>query len=53
MLLIAAFFASYLLQTNKITAIHETVVSIFAGTSCCPPSSQYCIPVLLLTKTYS
>lgn len=53
MLLIAAFFASYLLQTNKITAIHETVVSIFAGTSCCPLSSQYCIPVLLLTKTYS
>ncbi|CAH0043321.1 unnamed protein product [Clonostachys solani] len=31
MLLIAAFFASYVLQQRKITAIHETVVSIFAG----------------------
>lgn len=31
MLLIAAFFASYVLQTKKITAIHETVISIFAG----------------------
>ncbi|KAL8304709.1 hypothetical protein RB597_004218 [Gaeumannomyces tritici] len=30
-LLIAAFFASYFLQQRKITAIHETVVSIFAG----------------------
>ncbi len=30
-LLIAAFFASYLLQMKKVTAIHETVISIFAG----------------------
>lgn len=30
-LLIAALFASYLLQTRKIQAVHETVMSIFAG----------------------
>jgi hypothetical protein len=32
MLLIAALFTSYLLQLKKIEAVHETVVSIFAGT---------------------
>lgn len=32
MLLIIAFFTSYLLQEKKIEAIHETVISIFAGT---------------------
>ncbi|KAL7948368.1 Sodium/hydrogen exchanger family domain-containing protein [Trichoderma barbatum] len=31
MLLIIAFFTSYFLQQKKITAIHETVISIFAG----------------------
>lgn len=31
MLLIVAFFTSYTLQRMKITAVHETVVSIFAG----------------------
>lgn len=31
MLLIAAFFTSYMLQIKKVTAIHETVISIFAG----------------------
>lgn len=31
MLLIAAFFTSYMLQQKKITAVHETVISIFAG----------------------
>jgi solute carrier family 9 (sodium/hydrogen exchanger), member 6/7 len=31
MLLIAALFTSYMLQTRKIEAVHETVVSIFAG----------------------
>lgn len=31
MLLIAAFFTSYTLQQRKITAVHETVISIFAG----------------------
>ena len=31
MLLIIAFFTSYLLQQKKITAVHETVISIFAG----------------------
>ena len=32
MLLIIALFASYMLQHKKIQAIHETVLSIFAGT---------------------
>jgi sodium/hydrogen exchanger-like protein 6/7 len=31
MLLITAFFTSYMLQMKKITAIHETVISILAG----------------------
>ncbi|KAK2592098.1 monovalent cation:H+ antiporter, CPA1 (nhx1) [Conoideocrella luteorostrata] len=31
MLLIAAFFTSYMLQIKKVTAVHETVISIFAG----------------------
>lgn len=30
-LLIAAFFTSYFLQQRKVTAVHETVISIFAG----------------------
>lgn len=30
-LLIAALFASYILQTRRIQAVHETVMSIFAG----------------------
>lgn len=31
MLLIVALFTSYMLQQKKVTAIHETVISIFAG----------------------
>ena len=31
LLLIGAFFTSYLLQSKRIQAIHETVISIFAG----------------------
>ncbi|KOS19047.1 Endosomal/prevacuolar sodium/hydrogen exchanger [Escovopsis weberi] len=31
MLLIIAFFASYLVQVKKVTAIHETVISMIAG----------------------
>jgi hypothetical protein len=31
MLLIVAFCTSYTMQQRKITAIHETVISIFAG----------------------
>ncbi|ERT00733.1 sodium/hydrogen exchanger 3 [Sporothrix schenckii ATCC 58251] len=31
MLLIVAFFTSYILQQQKVTAVHETVISIFAG----------------------
>lgn len=30
-LLIIAFFTSYILQSKKIQAVHETVISIFAG----------------------
>lgn len=30
-LLIVAFFTSYTLQEKKVTAVHETVISIFAG----------------------
>lgn len=30
-LLIVALFTSYMLQQRKVTAIHETVASIFAG----------------------
>ena len=30
-LLIAAFFLSYVLHSRKIQAVHETVISIFAG----------------------
>lgn len=33
MLLIFALFTSYILQQKKIQAVHETVLSIFAGTS--------------------
>ncbi|KAM3068830.1 monovalent cation:H+ antiporter, CPA1 (nhx1) [Clarireedia jacksonii] len=31
MLLIAALFTSYMLQNKKVEAVHETVISIFAG----------------------
>lgn len=31
MLLITAFFTSYILQQKKVQAVHETVISIFAG----------------------
>lgn len=31
MLLLAALFTSYLLQQKKVEAVHETVISIFAG----------------------
>lgn len=35
MLLIIALFASYMLQHKKIQAVHETVLSIFAGWAPC------------------
>jgi len=38
MLLIVAFFTSYILQQKRITAVHETVISIFGGTSPSYPS---------------
>jgi sodium/hydrogen exchanger-like protein 6/7 len=31
MLMIIAFFTSYMLQMKKVTAVHETVISILAG----------------------
>ena len=37
MLLITALFTSYFLQQKKIQAIHETVISIFAGAPPSPP----------------
>jgi sodium/hydrogen exchanger-like protein 6/7 len=39
MLLIVAFVTSYVMQIKKITAIHETVISIFAGTPPLAPVS--------------
>lgn len=36
MLLITALFTSYMLQQKKVEAVHETVISIFAGTQCAP-----------------
>tara|TARA_R110002060_G_scaffold26152_8_gene35686 strand:+ start:257 stop:457 length:201 start_codon:yes stop_codon:yes gene_type:complete len=37
MLLIAALFTSYMLQQKKVEAVHETVISIFAGTQTASP----------------
>jgi sodium/hydrogen exchanger-like protein 6/7 len=31
MLLIVALFTSYMLQQKRVEAVHETVISIFAG----------------------
>ena len=31
MLLVTALFTSYMLQQKKVEAVHETVISIFAG----------------------
>lgn len=45
MLLIVAFFTSYTMQQRKITAIHETVISIFAGAP--PPPPPLDTPCLL------
>ena len=45
MLLIMALFSSYMLQQKKIQAVHETVISIFAGVYPPPrPTSQLIIP---------
>jgi len=33
MLLMLSLFTSYILQQKKVQAIHETVISIFAGRS--------------------
>src|SRR4051812_35657662 len=49
MLLIVAFFTSYTMQQRKITAIHETVISIFAGAPS-PSPSPYTPLAFLLTR---
>lgn len=36
-LLLISFFTSYMLQQKKVQAIHETVISIFAGRRPLPP----------------
>lgn len=50
-LLIVALFTSYMLQQRKVTAIHETVASIFAGSSraLAPLPTPPCMLDLLLT----
>jgi hypothetical protein len=40
MLLITALFSSYLLQQKRIQAVHETVISIFAGSLPSPLESR-------------
>jgi hypothetical protein len=49
-LLIIAFFTSYMLQQKKVQAIHETVISIFAGELIRAPIGR---PVLLLFQLTS
>lgn len=44
MLLIFALFTSYMLQQKKIQAVHETVLSIFAG-ECLRIHTEYSITV--------
>lgn len=41
MLLMFALFTSYILQQRKIQAVHETVLSIFAG-MCCDKAGRGC-----------
>ena len=48
-LLIVALFTSYMLQQRKVTAIHETVASIFAGSSHASLSGLPCMLDVLLT----
>lgn len=48
-LLIVALFTSYMLQQRKVTAIHETVASIFAGSSRASLSDLPCMLELSLT----
>lgn len=48
-LLIVALFTSYMLQQRKVTAIHETVASIFAGSSRASLPDLTCMLDLSLT----
>lgn len=53
-LLIIALFTSYIMQTRKIQAVHETVLSIFAGMSSVARSARdppRCPPCFSLTNT--
>ena len=50
LLLMAAFLTSYIMQERKIQAVHETVVSIFAGKDTIPTSA---IAVASLTQTFT
>ena len=55
MLLIVAFCTSYTMQQRKITAIHETVVSIFGGALLPPfacPLPARCTPHLTPAIVY-
>lgn len=49
-LLIVALFTSYMLQQRKVTAIHETVASIFAGSSRAFLPDLPCVLAPLLTS---
>lgn len=50
-LLIVALFTSYFLQQRKVTAIHETVASIFAGSSSASPTPWPSIHLRAVTDT--
>lgn len=50
LLLMTAFFTSYIMQERKIQAVHETVVSIFAGKDATPTPA---IAILPLTRTFT
>lgn len=45
LLLMAAFFTSYIMQERKIQAVHETVVSIFAGEDATPTPASAILPL--------
>lgn len=53
LLLMAAFFTSYIMQERKIQAVHETVVSIFAGKDAIPTSAMAILPLTDLCQVWS
>lgn len=53
MLLMFALFTSYILQQKKIQAVHETVLSIFAGVFVQPSRADVgrnAVPLRFITK---